>query len=211
MTGASSFDTEEALIESIKGIFLGNDKTKTGGAFHKVIEGDYVAGPHSYVIADGIAFTPAQAEPAFRYKSQHPAMIHEVNVKKIYQVGEYQIYLSGRIDGAEGLHIRDAKTKFRSIDWQEYLDSYQWRYYLDMQNTDVFFYDVFEVRYFNDLRGNPPYTLPGVEFLPAETIKCERYDSMEADCLQLLHEFMGYIDNRNFYHLLKVVNETPVL
>lgn len=212
MTGASPFDTEAALIETIKGIFLGNDMTRTGGAFHKLIEGEFTFNEKGkYYLADDIAFTPAQAAPAFEFKAQHANMVHEVPVVKAYQVGEHMIMISGRADGIEGIEIRDTKTKYRSINFQEYLDGFQWRFYLDQLELDTFHYDVFEVKGFTELREGPPFFLPDVQFLPAESIKCERYDGMTEDCLALLHEFMGYIHNRNFYHLLKQVNETPVL
>ncbi len=211
MTSASSFDTEQALIETIKGIFLGNDKTKTGGAFHKLIEGEFTSDEKHYY-ADGIAFTKEQAQPAFDYKQQHLRMIHEVPVRRVYQVGEHTIQMSGRVDGMEGIQVRDAKTKYRAIAWQEYMDSLQWRFYLHMLGLNVFYYDVFEVRGFQELQPGKDsiQLLPGVTFRPVESLKCESYPDMYNDCLYWLRAFMEYIQNRNFYHLLKVVNETSV-
>lgn len=210
MTSASSFDTEEALIETIKGIFLGNDKTKTGGAFHKLIEGEFTH-DDKHFYADGIAFTKEQAQPAFDFKQQHLRMIHEVPVRRVYQVGEHSIQMSGRIDGIEGVQVRDTKTKFKTIDWQEYMDSLQWRFYLHMLDLNIFYYDVFEVRGFDQLQPGGISYLPGVTFLPVESVKCESYPDMYNDCLYWLRQFMEYIHHRNFYHLLKVVNETSVL
>ncbi len=211
MTEASPYDTEEALIETIKGIFLGNDKTKTGAAFHKLIEGDYKRQDDLY-IADNIAFLPDQAEPALDFKNEHPLMVHEVNIKKDYIIGPYSIRVTGRVDGLEGINIHDSKTKFRSIKYQEYIDSYQWRFYEDILDLDNCFYDLFEVIGFEDLRGSTPYKLPGVFFIPHEPLQCVRYADLEQDCIRLLTEFMNYIDTRNFYHLLKTVtvNETAI-
>lgn len=215
MTDASSYDTEEALIECIKGIFEGNDKTKTGGAFHKLIEGDYKKESDAFggeiYIADDIAFYPDQAEPAFDFKNEHPLMVHEVNIKKEYQVGPHIIRVTGRVDGIEGINIHDTKTKFRSIKYEEYIDSYQWRFYLDMLELDNMYYDLFEVMGFKELGGSQPYRLPGVLFIAHEPLQCVRYDRMSSDCTKLLSEFMNYIEIRNFYHLLKTVNETAIL
>ena len=38
VVGASEYDTEQALLEAIKGVFTGNDKTRTGSCYHKIIE-----------------------------------------------------------------------------------------------------------------------------------------------------------------------------
>jgi hypothetical protein len=210
MTSASSFDTEEALIETIKGIFKGNDKTRTGEAFHKLIEGEFTSDEKHYY-TQGIAFTKEQAQPAFGYKQQHLRMVHEVPVRRVYKVGEHTIQVSGRVDGLEGITVRDAKTKYRAIDWQEYMDSLQWRFYLNMLDLNVFYYDVFEVRGFGQLEPGGLIYLPGVTFLPAESLRCESYPDMYNDCIHWLQEFMNYIHFRNFYHLLKIVNETTFL
>jgi hypothetical protein len=138
-------------------------------------------------------------------------MIHEVPVRRVYQVGEHSIQMSGRVDGMEGIQVHDAKTKFRAIDWQEYMDSLQWRFYLDMLDLNTFFYDVFEVRGFDQLQPGAISYLPGVTILPAESLKCESYPDMYNDCLYWLRQFMEYIQHRNFFHLLKTVTETSTL
>lgn len=216
MTEASSFDTEEELIKTIKGIFEGNAKTMTGGAYHKLLEGEFteIKSKHlmgKYYSADSFWFSEGQASPALQYRRDHPRMFHEIPIQKIYDLGKYRIKLSGRADGIEGIFLRDGKTKFRKIDFQEYMDSYQWRYYLDMFNLRHFFYDVFEVKGFTELPAAAPYIMPDVIFLDPESLLCERYTGMEEDCQRLLLEFMDYIDNRNFYHLLKQENETVIL
>lgn len=204
ITGASAYDTEEALIETIKGIFIGNNKTAIGGAFHKIIEGDYLFNWESKLtVADNIAFTSPQAQPALTYRCDHPGMIHEVPTTKWYVTAKGMVMISGRIDGVEGMHVHDAKTKFRSVDLMEYHDSYQWRYYLDMTGLNRFFYDLFEVKGFEQFSGGNPLTLPDVQFIPHEPYQCLRYPGMEEDCLTLLNEFMDYIEMRDFFHLLK--------
>lgn len=212
MNEVSSFDTEEALIETIRGIFIGNDKTRVGGAYHSIIEGKYrFDAAKGLYHADDIIFTAEQALPAREFKRAHAGMIHEVLIRKIYHVRDKRILVSGRVDGLEGASIRDTKCKFRDPDFGEYLDSYQWRFYLDMLELDSFFYDLFEVRGFEALQGNAPYFLPDVEFLPAEALYCHRLDYLHESCLQLLQEFMDYIEAKNFYHYLKIENETALL
>lgn len=215
MTEASSFDTEEALIETLTGEFKGNDKTKIGGAFHKIIEErrtdiTWINDEPGYLV-DEIFFTIPQGDPALIYRDSHPLMVHEISISKPYTTSLGKIVISGRIDSIEGAEVWDAKTKFRSPDLQEYYDSYQWRFYLDIMGLDVFWYQLFEVKGFKALTDAPPYVLPNVRIIPHDPFKCTRYIHLQADCLNLLQEFMNYIDSKNFYHLLKPAINEPVI
>lgn len=209
MTNASSFDTEQDLLESIKGLFYGNDKTKFGSAFGKIIEeGDVlrktVNGTPGYLV-DGIFFNEALAAPAVEYRARHPHMVYEVPVSKIYKVGDMEVYVSGRTDGIEGAQTRDVKCKFRSPDFQEYHDSYQWRFYLDMLGLDVFYYDVFEIIGFNAFYGELNI-LQDISIIPYEPFYCKSYQGMSQDCSILLNQFFAYIEQRDLFQFLKTIN-----
>lgn len=106
MNDESSFDTEESLIESLKGLFIGNDKTRFGSAYHKIIEGDFYTSDEDVVIvnseANHFVFSMEQSSPAIEFKASHPLMVHEMNVSKVYETVYFPIQVSGRIDGIEG-------------------------------------------------------------------------------------------------------------
>jgi len=206
LTEASPYDTEESLLQSITGVFTGNDKTRTGSCCHKIIEQEaYVTDGGLIARADGVQifFTDEQAAPFVEFKRQHPLMIHEVPASKVYLTGIGPVLVSARIDGVEGQQIQDTKTKFRDFNLREYADSYQWRYYLDMLGIDLFHYDIFEVRGFEALSGPQPYQLPGVEFLDPVRLECARYQYMADDCRLMLQEFLTYIELRNLWKHLK--------
>lgn len=208
MNEVSPYDTEESLIQTLSGEFKGNDKTKIGSAFHKLIEGDYTKQGAMY-LADDILFLKEQAAPALRFRKEHPVMIHEVPLYKVYETSYFPIQVSGRVDGLDGTQIHDHKCKFSYVKWQEYTDSVQWKVYLDIMGTDTFLYNVFEVRGFVQLTGSAPFDLgQAVEFVPHEPMPCTRYASMEQDVQGLLDDFLGYIHNRNFFHYLKPAVET---
>lgn len=205
MNEVSSFDTEESLLESIRGIFKGNDKTKVGGAFHKLIEGDYKK-VKGRVEADDVSFTTLQAKVAFEYKKRHPLMVHEISIRKTYNTNFFPIQVSGRVDGSEGLNVRDAKTKYRAVDLQEYIDSSQWKFYLDMLEADIFYYDLFEVQGFGFVQkpGSSLFMLnKDMDIIAHEPLQCIRYDLMVPDIMKILNDFMDYLHNRNIVHLLK--------
>jgi hypothetical protein len=210
ITDASPFDTEASLLESIKGIFLGNDKTRVGSCYHKIIEQEaHIVDGGLVAEADGVQifFSDQQALPAVEFKRRHYHMIHEVPATKICDTKIGPVLLSARIDGLEGLHVQDTKTKFRPVDLVQYADSYQWRYYLDMLGLDTFYYDVFEVCGFEALSGGQPFTLPGVIFRDPVRLECLRYPHMGDDCRLMLQEFLEYIQDRNLWQFLKVVPE----
>ena len=223
---ASAYDTEESLLQSIKGIFTGNDKTRVGSCCHKIIEQEaHIADGGLIAQADGVQvfFTAEQAAPFVEFKRQHPRMIHEVPASKVYLTSFGPILVTSRIDGVEGRQIQDSKTKFKTPDLREYADSYQWRFYEDMLDVDLFHYDIFEVRGFEALKGAQPYQLPGVQFLDSVRLECARYEHMGDDCRLMLQEFLDYIELRNLWKYLKLAdpsipvtnkssnNEVPIL
>jgi hypothetical protein len=213
MNEVSSFDTEESLLESIKGIFKGNDKTKTGSAFHKIIEGEFTK-EKGRIIADDVSFTMQQAKVALDYKKRHPLMVHEISVRKTYHSNFFPIQVSGRTDGTEGLNVHDAKTKYRSPEVQEYLDSCQWKFYLDMLDANIFYYDLFEVQGFGYVQkpGSELLLLnKEVEFIPHDPLQCIRYENMVPDIMVILNGFLDYLHNRNIVHLLKPAITEPEL
>lgn len=205
----SSWDTEEKFIESLSGEFKGNDKTEFGTAYHSLIEGDwktYDKNDDSLEVGDFI-FSWDQAEPGLLYKKAHLNMVHEMVVSKTFETKRGPIQVSGRVDGIEGISIRDIKTKFRAPKDQEYIDSLQWKAYLIMMELDIFYYDIFEVKRFDTLPIQKPYTFPEVMIMPPIEIECLRYDRMEQDFQYYLDLFMDYIYVKNFNHFLKPAKE----
>ncbi len=204
MSEASPYDTEESLIASLSGEFKGNAKTFYGTGFHAIVEGDYKM-ENDHVLASGIMFTPEQAAPAFDYRNAHPLMVHEMALQQVYETNRFPIQVGGRVDGIEGAVIRDLKTKYRSPTVLEYQNSFQWRFYLDIMDLDLFYFDLFEVRKFNEfnIESEGPHFLPDAVIEAYPEIPCLRYERMHDDCLSLLNEFLDYIDTRNFYHYLK--------
>lgn len=201
-----TFDTEESLIQSIKGEYKGTSKTDIGHALHAIVEGQFKFN-HNNVIADGVRFTKEQALPVLRYRQKFQGMINEVPVVKIYPAGKTDIQISGRIDTFHGLSLRDAKFTFRPWEAESYIKSCQWKLYLDMTDADRFVYDIFKVNKFKDLPDD--LIVPkNVEIEEPEQVECVRYSSMEADIAVILNEFADYIKFRNLEAYLKPCKET---
>ncbi len=206
MNEVSPFDTEASLLESIQGLFFGNDKTKFGSAYHKVLEGEAKPGRGgAYVTTeDGVfIFSPEIAEPGIQFKIAHPLMIHEIPLRKIYESNYGPIQISSRVDGVEGIAVWDHKCKFRSVDWQEYIDSVQWKFYLDILELKAFYYNVFEVQGFDELPTKTPYFIKDVRIIHHEPMLCEAYENMQADMMQELNGFLQYVHEKNLTKFLK--------
>jgi hypothetical protein len=207
----SPVDTEVRLVEKLEGKFTGNDKTRIGSAFHSIIEDpDAVISPiinpggkeELYFIGpDQIKMNFIQVDLALRYRRAHPQMIHEVPIYKIYQVPRCgEVMVTGKVDGIEGRQLRDLKTKFSGVNYEEYLDSAQWKFYLDILGLDVFFYDFIEIKGFDE---HTPTDVTKCQFIPQPVLKCDRYINLSKDVENLVVDFFEYIHDREFYNLLK--------
>lgn len=228
------YDNEASLIESLEGKFEGNDKTRLGSAFHKIVELPKVSREIDGNLlvdinkddqtGDPKVFVPSHiVDIALGYKAAHPLMVSEVPFSKVYHTGKYSITVYGKMDGLEGARGRDMKLKFGRPTPTDYMASYQWRFYGDMAGIIAFDYDVFEVKFFDRLTRQGDFYLPmattgrdkaprQIQMIPHEPITCVPYTTMHQDCVQLITEFLDYIENRNFFHLLKQVPyETAIL
>lgn len=200
MDNVSDWDTEASIIEALTGEFKGTDKTRLGSAFHKIIELPYKE--NGALVVEGIKFRPEQAKPAIDYRNAHPIMVHEVPIRKVYSTRHMDITITGRADGVEGLNLRDAKCKFSYPGWGEYYNSYQWRIYMDMFQSQSFWYDVFQVIGFKSF--NPDMTFEG-DIVAHEPFPCLRYEALESDVQGLIEEFGKFMTIKGYTkHLHKI-------
>lgn len=205
---ASTYDTEESFLATLKGTFTGNAKTRFGQAYHKIIEGE--SSPYGDLfVAGGLLFHKAQILPALQYREAHPHITHEMNVYKTYDTLHFPIQVSGRVDVIEGIAVRDIKTKFRKPIWQEYIDSIQWKLYLDILEANTFYYDVFEVKGFDD--NEEPTMYSDVRIMPHETLECVSYAAMQKDITDLLNAFLDFVKDRKLFGYLKPSVDTESL
>lgn len=195
----SSYDTEQSVIDAICGEFKGNEYTKVGTAFHKVVE---VGNPSCCKrVDDGYEFDIEgqsvlldykQCQTALDYRNEHIGAFHEIRRYKDYG----RAIVTGCADMIDGLEIRDIKTKYSTPSDADYINSCQWRYYLDIFGADVFHFDLFVFHGYNkDKHG---YDVRGLELTRhTPPITCYRYPEMESDNLKLLNEFMDWAESRD--------------
>ena len=101
--------------------------------------------------------------------------------------------LRGVVDGLAGTHAYEIKTT-KSIKFERYQDSWQWRAYLHMTGLDQFHYHVFRVQYGRGeedkfkMGGNPR-----VRVAEHEQMRFYRYPSMENDLRTQCGELVAFM------------------
>lgn len=195
--------TEQSVIDSISGEFKGNEYTRIGTAFHSVVEhgvavGLPVDGGFGYSI-DGhsVFLNTAQVQTALDYRNEHPGAYHEIRKYKDYG----RAIVTGCADMIDGMEMRDIKTKYSAPSDSEYIDSCQWRYYLDIFGSDVFHFDLFVFQDYNKEKHG--YDVRGLKLTRhTPPITCYRYPEMEEYNLTLLNMFMDWAESRELIKYL---------
>lgn len=96
--------------------------------------------------------------------------VREMKIEYPMQTPSGPVVLVGKVDGFEGVTVRDQKLTER-FDVEKYLDSLQWRAYLVILGARKFVYDVFvgdmdeheDVITVSEYHPVPLYTYPGIE------------------------------------------------
>lgn len=189
---------EQRVIDTVMGKFKGNEYTRVGTAFHSIIE---TGEPHKVdpeegciINVDGneIKFDAAQVQIALDYRNEFPGAFHEVRQYKDYG----RAIVTGCADLIDGIEPHDIKTKYSTPSDSEYIESCQWKYYLDIFEADVFHFDLFVFRRYNpEKRGHDVRGLELTRHTPP--ITCYRYHDMESDNLALVNDFMDFAESRN--------------
>ena len=89
------------------------------------------------------------------------------------------LLVRGRADEVLGNCVTDFKLTFSSFDAEKYMESAQWRFYLDMLGKDVFRYEVFMA-----YAGPDSYSIRQMH-----SLTLYRYPELHRDCCKLAAEF----------------------
>jgi len=108
--------------------------------------------------------------------------IRELPVQKMYD----DLEVRGRVDGVWGKKVVDYKTTGQ-FDPDRFMESYQWRFYLDMLDCDEFQWDAFVLAEFG-----PPKCYEVRQF---HRLVQRRYPNLQEDCARLAREYSHFISN----------------
>lgn len=216
ISGEYEYETEQDVIDTVTGEFKGNAYTYIGTAFHRIVEGDTdgvvkaEAGERKFMYYGKEASEPVpcgrtfdidgnnvtldvpQCYVALDYKDEHPDAFHEI--REWLDFGD--VVVTGCADMIDGMEIRDIKTKFSIPSDKDYINSCQWRYYLELFGADTFHFDLFVFEgYVTEKHGTDVRGLPLYRHKPP--ITCYRYGGMEEDNRYLVKQFTEWAKYRN--------------
>lgn len=141
-----------------------------GTAFHDALE-HAQEGSYEVLEAQGYTFHLPDAELVLP------------TIREVRAYGTYgDLTVTGKVDILEGRRVDDHKTTSR-FDAERYLAGYQWRYYLDLFDADVFRWNVFEIKE----REPFVYEVSAPQFL-----EVTRYPGLHADCARLAADYLAF-------------------
>ena len=166
--------TADELRSRLRRTEPANEKMAMGTAWHAVLEN-----PPDTIDAiekDGYRF---------RIDCDHDIIlpqVREVRANKDYEIDGAIVTLTGKVDGITWPKITDHKLTFRE-NLETYFDSYQWRAYLDIFESDVFEYIVYPAK---EKDGE-------IIISDVSKLKMYRYPEMVDDLKQGIRELLGFI------------------
>ena len=209
LSDKDEWTTQESFIRDLKTPFQGNEYTRIGSAFHAIVEqGESIIEElpemgKFRVTVEGwpVTFNEEQVAMALKYRSKLPYALHEEWIGREFETPSMNIWVHGRVDVLHGLFVRDIKTKYSAVKYDDYAESAQWKFYLDLTGLDTFYFDLFEFPgYKIDKHG---YDVSSLGIRPYGAIECIRYDGMAQDNKQLVCDFTDFIVKHNLTSYLK--------
>ena len=200
--GVSEWDTEEKVIASLTEEFKGNDYTFVGQAGHYVVETKGNTTKEELFDLFGVNMNDAQIDMLRNHAIELNPFVAEVKLRKVYQTIGGEISITGMTDVIKGNHLRDNKFKFSAPKLIDYLNSCQWKFYLDIFELEHFYYDIFEfVGYGKEMERNVSL----IQLVKHDEFHCVSYKVMQKDIQSILDDFISWIQYRNLQCYLKDV------
>jgi len=186
--------SEDDLLATVRGEFVGNHKVWLGQAFGAVIEHpsvyrvpggfrvDALRGcPESFAFGDDVM------EPVFGLIADGAVF----EAKGVKRYGRHDVV--AKADQMVGAHLIETKTTLGSFDFDKYANSCQWRFMADIFEPSKVTYHVFCL----DESDAGVISLKGIE-----TFDLYPYADVHNDCLNLVRAFETYVTAKGLVSLL---------
>lgn len=193
---------EPNVINTVMGIESTNVKADFGTAGHSIIENAPAFRTETGYKVDKFVFTEAQVAPLMAFRADHPLMTREIPLAKLYTTPFFDLIITGTCDHLEGNIVRDTKFKFGNFDVADFLDSVQWKLYLDMLGLNYFVYDFFKVSGFDKLSD-----MAGSKIGKCESMPVQAYFGMDKDIQSILYDFAEWITFKKLQQYLVIDNK----
>lgn len=156
------------------------EEMRAGEVLHAILQGlDPLRDPDGRLGSELASLT----HEGYRFDFNCPV---EIELPKLREVSFSKLYgdrwVTGRADGVLGNRLIEYKTT-HALDAQRYMESYQWRYYLDLSDCDEILYQILVIRPF----GHPD--LHSYSVKESHSMRQFRYPELHMDCERLVEEF----------------------
>ncbi len=212
------YATEEELVQSVQGLWPGNDKTSAGKAWHALLasfaddsRGQDIPEPVNddgiwMVCVPDIAddgrptgkewwFEADAAEQAASFVG--PGLV-EVPGERLFTVnttsGVQEVLVTGTCDHILGKMIQDHKTTFSTPDARDHEASMQWRIYQLLHEADCVQYNLWAF--------SEPKETGYCHFKSRTSFRFWRYPSMEKDVQHWLARFVDWLYSKRLEKFL---------
>ena len=174
----NEYTSLEKLIAQLRREEPPSEKMLVGSAFHKALE---IAdeGNLKFLSQDGYSFE------FLKDVTIDLPEIRELKATAEWMVDGTPITLVGVADCVSGQRIEDHKTTYSTFDAEKYLNTFQWRIYLELFEADVFRWNVFEMK--QDTKNFKHYLIRDVHQLMAYC-----YPGMRQDVERELKLFVDF-------------------
>lgn len=162
-----------ALIAMLNGASAESEAMRKGTAFHKALELSREGQSFDQIAQDGYTFCITGDFDLWIPPTR------EIRREKEYS----GLTVSGQTDALIAATIYDHKTTER-FDAENYLEGWQWKFYLDIFNANRFIWNVFEMKEMDEPKHFCVHKLHKLE--------AYRYARMEEDCRDLCREFRTF-------------------
>lgn len=187
--------SEDELLATIRGEFVGNHRVWLGLAFGAVLEH-----PAQYRVDGGFRvenirgcgesfdFSDDVMGPAFELIED--GTVFEAKATKRY--GRHEVV--AKADQMFGAHLKETKATLGYFDFDKYADSCQWRFMADIFEPTKITYHIFCL---DESEQTGVISLRGIE-----SFNLYPYAVLHQDCLELVREFESFCESRGLVSLL---------
>jgi hypothetical protein len=189
----NEYAKEESLIDSIKGIYRPGWQAEHGKGLHYIFEDApdaHRSEDGKTYTANGVTFQAEDIEECLKYVDRSGA--NEVKVTGEYDAGE-PVTVVTKADQLLNAKIVEYKSKWSPFDMEAYVESYQWKFYLENFGANECRYKVF---CFDKSKSGV------VKLKSIEEFSCYRYQGMRRDLEDILRQFVGYVNMKGLREYL---------
>lgn len=180
--------TEESCVETVKGEFTGNEKTRCGTDFGSILENpaDHLSVYRPVYIGANYRFDYESTQPCVEAIDRTGAF--ELKETMPIDCGDDQIELVAKVDYIRGLEVKEFKTKFSTFSYDNYERSLQWKCYLAVFGAS-------SVEYMVHCFGKPTQKKP-MKVLHLHVFRFPPYPGLQVEVERKAREFLAWAKSR---------------